>query len=52
MYDFNCNVLEGHLPKTASNLVKDWIGLHRKELERNWSNAKSGQPLLPIDPLE
>lgn len=51
-YDFKGNVLEGHLPKRASKIVSEWIGLHRTELESNWERARAGVPLQQIKPLE
>ena len=51
-YDFDGNVIEGSLPRRASRIVTEWIGLHRGELNNNWERARTGQPLLPIEPLE
>ncbi|MFT6303277.1 MAG: hypothetical protein ACJAZF_002351 [Granulosicoccus sp.] len=44
--------IEGELPNRASKLVKDWIQLHRDELDANWTKAHNGEPLSPIEPLE
>jgi hypothetical protein len=44
-------VLSGELPRRALRLVKDWVGLHRDELEEDWIRSQSGEPLATIDPL-
>ena len=51
-FDFDGNMLEGALPRRASKIVVEWIVLHREELNDNWERARTGQPLLPIEPLE
>lgn len=45
-------ILEGSLPRRATNLVEDWLVLHRHELLVNWNLATQHQPLLRIDPLD
>jgi Domain of unknown function (DUF4160) len=45
------NVLNGHLPRRALALVKEWVGLHREELEANWQCSQSEVPLATIEPL-
>lgn len=52
LFDFKGDIIEGNLPNRASKLVKDWISLHSDELEANWSKARSGEPLSPVEPLE
>jgi hypothetical protein len=52
LFDFGGNIIEGELPNRASKLVKDWIQLHRDELDANWTKARNGEPLFPIEPLE
>nr|WP_231730960.1 hypothetical protein [Lacimicrobium alkaliphilum] len=32
--------------------MKEWIALHKEELDINWKKARSGQPLDYIAPLE
>ncbi len=44
-------MFEGHLPRRAYRLVREWTQLHRVELERNWERARSREPLDTIDPL-
>ena len=51
-FDFEGNLLEGELPSRATNFVKEWISNHKPELNENWDNARSGQPLNYIAPLE
>jgi len=52
LFSFSGDIIEGSLPNRASTLVKDWILLHRSELEDNWVKARAGEPLSSIDPLE
>ena len=52
LYDFSGNLIEGELPNRASIMVKDWIALHRNELESNWKKAQQGVSLDYITPLE
>ena len=51
-YGFEGNGLEGKLPRRASKIVAEWITLRRDELKATWERARTGQPLLPIEPLE
>ncbi len=44
-------VLQGFLPQKTLTLVREWARLHRNELEVNWIRARSGRPLLWIEPL-
>ena len=44
--------LQGSLPTRAEQMVREWIRLHKIELEQNWARAKAGNALLPITPLE
>ena len=41
-------VLEGYLPPKALNMVSEWIGLHRNELEEIWKT----QEFKDIEPLK
>ncbi|PCI42980.1 MAG: hypothetical protein COB51_12150 [Moraxellaceae bacterium] len=52
MTDEYGDVIEGELPKRAIKFVQEWISFHKDELEVNWENARSGEPLNHIAPLE
>ena len=52
LFTFDGNILEGSLPKRAEKFVKEWLVQHRAEIEQNWDNARNGEPLNPIEPLE
>src|ERR1700728_1493777 len=41
-------LLQGDLPRRALALVKEWVGLHRGELEENWALAQAEEPLVAI----
>lgn len=41
-------VLEGHLPKKAMDMVQEWIALHKDELQHIWET----QEFKSISPLE
>lgn len=43
---------EGHLPRTARELVETWRVIHLAELRQTWERARQQLPLLPIAPLE
>lgn len=45
------NILNGRLPRRAQALVREWVALHRAELEADWELAKAQQPLASIEPL-
>jgi hypothetical protein len=45
-------IMAGNLPGRARALVTDWASTHRDELDHNWTLARIGQPLSPIDPLQ
>ena len=44
-------VIGGSLPRRAAALVKEWVDLHRAELDRNWLLREQSLPLNKIDPL-
>ena len=44
-------VNRGSLPKPALRLVREWLELHRSELEENWELALRDGPLFRIEPL-
>lgn len=46
------DIHEGHLPRTAYELVNRWRAQHLNELREDWNRARQQQPLLPIPPLE
>lgn len=46
------SVLAGELPRRALALVLEWAFAHRDELRRDWEQARSGQLLEPIPPLD
>jgi hypothetical protein len=45
------DVLNGHLPRRALGLIKEWVGLHWEELEANWQRSQAEEPLTRIEPL-
>jgi hypothetical protein len=44
-------VLEGHLPRRALNLVREWAIMHREELLDNWRLCSENAPPVKIEPL-
>lgn len=48
----NGRVLEGDLPKTATQLVETWRQQHHEALMANWEKAKNLQLPNTIAPLE
>lgn len=42
----------GNFPQRATNLVLEWLSLHKSELLHNWSRAANGEQIHPIAPLE
>lgn len=52
-FDFAGKLLAGQLKsRTARRLICQWAALHQRELEKNWSRIKSGEPLERIAPLD
>ena len=45
-------ILGGSLTSRSLSLVREWIGLHRVELNDLWHLAQAREPLYRIDPLE
>jgi hypothetical protein len=39
-------------PRRASDLVFEWLAVHRDELMADWKLARERKPLKKIDPLE
>ncbi|MCX7727640.1 MAG: DUF4160 domain-containing protein [Chitinispirillaceae bacterium] len=53
IFDFRGNIIRGDLQsKTAVKLVREWIDLHKDELEKNWNLAQNGLPLREIAGLD
>ncbi len=48
---FDGSILDGDLPPRASALVREWIALHRDELNLCWERASQNEPPGKIDPL-
>ena len=49
---FDGQVYAGRLPSRVLSMVREWLALHRDELNENWKNALERKPLRGIDPLE
>jgi hypothetical protein len=47
----NGDVIRGSLPRHALRLVREWLELHRDELEANFSKVESEEPPERIEPL-
>ena len=45
------DIIEGHLPRTALALVREWGEQHRAELMENWTLCAQNQPPQKISPL-
>jgi hypothetical protein len=37
---------------TALQLIREWVSLHREELEANWNRDRRGELLARIPPLD
>ncbi len=46
------SVYTGELPRRALSMVREWLAIHRAEIETDWELACQKKPLNPIDPLE
>ena len=51
-FDFEGNVIDGHLPKKQKVLVQAWIEIHIEELKANWKLIEQGEQLFKIEPLK
>jgi hypothetical protein len=52
-FDFSGEMMIGNIQsRTALRLIREWVVLHRPELQANWERMKAGQPLDRIAPLE
>jgi hypothetical protein len=45
-------IIDGHLPRRAWRLVREWAEAHRDELRVNWELARRPAPLNQIEPLD
>ncbi|MBI2441891.1 MAG: DUF4160 domain-containing protein [Lentisphaerae bacterium] len=53
LLDFRGNIVRGGIgSRTALRLVREWIDLHGTELEEDWSLARAGRELKPVEPLK
>lgn len=53
VFDLQGNITRGNLSSnTAKRLVREWIDLHKKELEEDWNLARSGKEINKIAPLD
>lgn len=50
--EIETGIIRGDLPPRVAGLVLEWRAIHVAELLENWRNARSGQPLTPVPPLE
>ncbi len=44
-------IYRGSLPRASLKRVFEWASLHQAELDADWDQARSGQPLAQIPPL-
>ena len=45
-------IYRGELPRRVLALVLEWVALHRADLSRDWTLARSGRMPEPIEPLD
>ncbi len=45
-------LIAGSLPRRQLRLVEAWAELHQGELVADWERLQSGDPPLPIEPLD
>ena len=45
-------VYSGELPRRALSMVREWLAIHRNEIETDWDLASQKKPLQSIEPLE
>ena len=41
-------VINGHLPRNAARIVKEWAIEHQAELMANWDRARNDEPLIKV----
>ncbi len=46
------SIIEGNLPRRASQLVLDWAELHQEELLIDWDLCQANQHPKPVAPLK
>ena len=46
------SVIDGKLPRRATELVLDWAELHQSEILHNWELCQNHQQPVEIPPLE
>jgi len=52
-FNFSGEMTIGNIQsRTALRLIREWAVLHQAELQANWEQTKTGQPLNGIAPLE
>jgi hypothetical protein len=44
-------IYAGSLPTRALRLVREWLELHRAEMQANWELASEFHPTAPVEPL-
>ena len=53
LFNFNGNMIKGDLQSgRAKKMVREWIGIHKADLEEDWKLARAGNAIKEIDPLE
>lgn len=50
--DIDEGLIKGEMPRTALNLIYDWVDKHKEELLINWNMIKERKPLNKIEPLK
>jgi len=45
-------IYSGSLPNRALSMVREWLAIHRDEIQEDWTLAMDRKPLKPIPPLE
>jgi hypothetical protein len=51
VFQFDGAIDRGALPRTETALVREWLALHREDLEICWNQAQEGECPQSIDPL-
>lgn len=45
-------IINGEIPGRAAKMILEWLEIHRQELMNDWSRARTGEPLIKIEPLK
>ncbi len=45
-------ILAGSAPYRVRSMVLEWVGLRQQELAHDWERCQTGEPPLPVEPLE